>query len=539
MTSSPKSRFKFARRRLLFLSAQKAAVYHWQNGKLGSSYLFDVNEDGRINFERYLRESPNTLMYILVDVFDEEYRRDTVPHVFGHDRNAILERKKARLFRDTPYQFTRVQGREPGGRRDDRIFLSALTNPALIEQWTALLDKYKVPLAGIHSLPLFIESFIDEIPQASDYMLVVSMQSISGLRQTFFQDREFRISRLVQLPRYGTVPYAPYLEEEIEKIRRYLSSLRLVSQDEPLDIYFLLAGSLLDEMKRHYENSSLTHYHFLDINELARNTGLTLSLNTPFSDQYFAHQFLRKRQPNLYATSTNMRYSTLRNIRLSMLAASILLLLSAFVWSGLNFLGGLTLKQRSLAAENKTNFYQTRYNIARGRLPKTPVEPAELKVAVEIADTLEKHKTSPLLMIQTISKALNRFPDVKLETFQWSESTDPNMKVGNSSRNTSSPKTRGVVGYSNVASKDTGYLFYQIALVEGSLQPFDGDFREAIKTINDFADNLKSEESVHDVSIVSLPLDVSSNANLAGNTTVVKREAKFSLRIVLGIADAS
>lgn len=523
---------------MLLLSAQKAAVYHWQNGRLGSSYLFDVNEDGRVNFERYLRESPNMPMYIMVDVFDEEYRRDTIPHVFGPDRTAILERKKARMFRDTPYQYTRVQGREPGGRRDDRIFLSAITNPGLVDQWTALLDKYKVPLAGIHSLPLFIESFINEIPEASDYMLVVSMQSISGLRQTFFQNKEFRISRLVQLPRYGTTPYRPYLEEEIEKIRRYLSSLRLVSTDEPLDIYFLLAGGLLDEMQQHYEDAQTTHYHFLDINQLANNAGLSLSLNTPFSDQYFAHQFLKRRQPNFYATSTNLRYSTLRNIRLSMLAASMLLLLSGIIWSGINFMGGLTLKQSSIAAENKTNFYQTRYNIARGRLPKTPVEPDDLKVAVEIAATLDKHKASPLLMIQTISKGLNHFPDIKLETFQWSESTDPNMKVGNSSRKTAT-RNQGVVGYSNVASKDTGYLYYQIALVDGYLQPFDGDFRNAIKTINDFADNLKGMDSVHDVSIVSLPLDVSSSANLQGNTATVKNEARFSLRIVLGIPDAS
>lgn len=521
---------------MLLLSALKAAVYHWENGKLGSSYLFDVNEEGRINFERYLRESPNTVMYIMVDIFDEEYRRDTIPHVFGPDRTAILERKKARLFRDTPYQYTRVQGRDTTGRRDDRIFLSAITNPGLVEQWTALLDKYKVPLAGIHSLPLFIESFINEIPGASDCMLIVSMQSISGLRQTFFQDQEFRISRLVQLPRYGTVPYAPYLEEEIEKIRRYLSSLRLVSTDQPLDIYFLLAGGLLEEMKGHYEESSSTRYHFLDINDLADRAGLPLNLNTPFSDQYFAHQFLKRRRPNYYATSTNQRYSTLRNIRLSMLAVSILLLLSGIIWSGVNFVGGLTLKQSSLAAENKTTFYQTRYNIARGRLPKTPVEPDDLKVAVEIAGTLDKHKTSPLLMIQTISKGLNHFPGIKLGNFQWTESTDPNIKVGSSNRNTAS---QGVVGYSNVASKDTGYLYYQIAMVDGYLQPFDGNFRNAIKTINDFADNLKNMDSVHDVSIVSLPLDVSSSANLQGNTATVENEATFSLRVVLGIPDAS
>ena len=522
---------------MLFLSAQKAAVYHWQNGKLGSSYLFDVNDEGRINFERYLRESPNFPMYIMVDLFDEEYRQDTIPHVFGPDRTAILERKKGRLFRDTAYQFTRVQGRETSGRRDDRIFLSAITNPALIDQWTALLDKYKVPLAGIHSLPLFTESIINEIPQSADYMLIVSMQSIGGLRQTFFQNGEFRISRLVQLPRYGTVPYAPYLEEEIEKIKRYLSSLRLVSQEEPLNIYFLLAGGLLEEMKGMYKDSSVTRYHFLDINELANKAGLELGLNTPFSDQYFAHQFLKKRQPNYYATSTNMRYSTLRNIRLSMLAASIVLLLTGVGWSGYNFLGGLTLKQSSLAAESKTKFYQTRYSIARGRLPKTPVEPAELQVAVEIANTLDKYKTSPLPMIQTISKGLNHFPNVKLAAFHWIESIDPNTKVGKSKK--TKQTNQGIVGYSNVSSKDTGYLFYQIAAIDGYVEPFDGDFRKAINIIDKFADALKEEDSVHDVSIVSLPLDVSSDATLQGNTSVVKKEAKFSLRIVLGIRDAS
>ena len=536
MTSSPKSRFKFFKRRLLFLSAQKAAVYHWENGNLGSSYLFDVNEEGRNNFERYLRESANTPMYIMVDIFDEEYRRDTVPHVFGPDRKAILERKKGRLFRDTQYQYTKVQGRETSGRRDDRIFLSAITNPALVDQWTALLDKYKVPLAGIHSLPLFTESIVSEIPQPSDYMLVVSMQSIGGLRQTFLQNGEFRISRLVQLPRYGTIPYAPYIEEEIEKIKRYLASLRLVSQDEPLNIYFLLAGSLLQEMKGMYEDSSVTRYHFLDINELAGKAGLTLNLNTPFSDQYFAYHFLKKRQPNFYGTSSNLRYSTLRNIRLGMLAASALLLLSSMGWSGYNFMGGLTLKQSSLAAESKTNFYQTRYNVARGRLPKTPVEPAELQVAVDLAETLNKHKTSPLPMIQAISKGLNHFPNVKLGTFQWLESTDPNTSLGSKKTNKTN---QGIVGYSNVTSTDTGYLFYQIAVVEGYVEPFDGDFRKAINTINEFAETLKKEDSVHDVSIVSLPLDVSSNASLQGNTSVVRKEAKFSLRVVLGIRDAS
>ena len=536
MTSSPTSKFKFAKRRVLFLSAQKAAVYHWQNGRPGSAYLFDVNDEGRINFERYLRETPNTVMYILVDVFDEEYRRDVMPHVLGHDRVAILERKKARLFRDTPYQFTKVQGRDAGGRRDDRILLSAITNPAIIEQWTVLLDKYKVPLAGIHSVPLFTESLLSEIPQKSDYMLVVSMQSISGLRQTFFQNKEFRISRLVQMPRYGTVPYAPFLEEEIEKIRRYLSSLRLVSLEEPLDIYFFLTGSLLEELREYYENSSLIRYHFLDINEMASKAGFTLNLNTPFSDQYFAYQFLKRRQPNYYATPSNLRYARLRRLRLAMLAASMLLVFSGCIWSGLNFMDGLNLKQSSMAAENKANFYQTRYDVARGRLPKTPVEPVDLKVAVEAAATLKNYKATPSEMMQVLSRGLNQFPEIKLDGFEWEASMDPKVSFGNSPAATSD---QAPVSNLNPAAGEKKFRYYQIALVNARLEPFDGDFRKAIATINNFTEVIKAGPEVYNASVVTLPLDISSSANLQGNTQVVQNEANFSLSIIVGIGDES
>src|SRR5262245_8093656 len=129
MISSLRSRFEFSRRRVLFLSAHKAAIYHGRKGDLGSSFLFDANEEGRELFARYLKETPNVPVYVLVDLFEEEFRRDTIPHVFGPDRGAILARKKSRLFRDTPYFHYFLQGREEDGRRDDRVLMSAITNP--------------------------------------------------------------------------------------------------------------------------------------------------------------------------------------------------------------------------------------------------------------------------------------------------------------------------------------------------------------------------------------------------------------------------
>ena len=209
MISSLISTSELNNRRVLFLSTYKAAVYHWHRGAIGSSYMFDVNEEGRQAFERYLRETPRETFHILMDVYEEEYKRETIPHVFGSDRRALLQRKINRLFHDTAYVSTEVKGREERGRRDDRIFLSAITNPELVTPWVKLLDRHKVPLAGINSLPLFTQSLLGFFTASSDQILIVSLQSISGLRQTFFYKNEFRVSRLVQMPRFGTTSYVP------------------------------------------------------------------------------------------------------------------------------------------------------------------------------------------------------------------------------------------------------------------------------------------------------------------------------------------
>ena len=429
MISLPKSRFEFAPRRALFLSAHKAAIYHWNNGDLSSSYLFDANEEGRNYFERYLRETPKSSIYIIIDFYEEEYRQDTIPHVFGSDRNAIAQRKKGRIFRETPYFYYRITGREEEGRRDDRILMTAITSPKLITPWIQLLDKYQVPLAGVYSLPLFTESVLQLIDNKADHALVVSLQSISGLRQTFFHDKQFRISRLVQMPRYGTEPYAPFIKDEVEKIRRYLNSLRLASPDESMEVYFFLTGDLLEEVRSQHNNSGSVKYRFFDINDLLHKSGSLRRITVPFSDQVFIHQLLSRKPKDHYASSTNRRYFTMQRWRLAMLAASAFLLLGGAIWSGFNFMGGLGFKQNSMSSENKSQFYETRYQIARERLPHTPVEPAELKVAVDIENKLKDYKTSPEEMIKLVSGGLNRFPSIMIHDFKWAASMDPNFDI--------------------------------------------------------------------------------------------------------------
>jgi hypothetical protein len=537
MISSLLSSFEFTHRRALLLSAQKAAVYHWVRGELGDSFLFDATDQGRDYFRRYLVETPNWPMYIIVDVFEEEFRLDTIPHVYGSDRAAVLARKKGRLFRDTPYFHYRVLGREEEGRRDDRVMLSAIGNPLIVRPWVECLDEAKVPVAGVYSIPQYSPALLKLLPDPGDNVLLISMESIAGLRQTFLHKNDVRVSRLIQLPRYGTEPYGPRIRDEVEKIRRYLSNLRLPGIQDAIDIYILAAGELLPELRNAYRASGTNRYYILDINDLLAAAGSSRKVSTPFSDQLFVYEILKNRPANVYAQPADRRYFTMRRWRYAMLAASACLLLGGAAWGGFSFLNGLTHKQQSLAAQQKTSFYSARYELARERLPHTPVEPADIKIAVDLAATLGQYKTTPLPALKLIAGALEQRPEVQIESIQWAASTNPLAGTDPNQANRGAAAGRPVTVAAAPLPGTPQYRYYQIAIIDGRIDPFDGDFRAAIDLINQLAETLRQQAGVHEVQVLTLPLDVSSSASLQGTTQTERREAVFSMRLVVGIGN--
>lgn len=539
MTSSLKSRFDRLPRRAILLGSEKLAVYHWLKGRITKSYLFDTDETGQEQFERYLREVPGLPVYILADFAEEEFRQESIPHVFGADRKAVIQRKQNRLFRDSSYCYSKVQGRETEGRRDDRVLLSAITNPRLIKPWLALLEKYRVPVASVSSVPIFFEDLLELLPEPGGNMLVVSLQSISGLRQSFFSNRELKISRNIKMPRFGSTSYAPFINQEIEKIRRYLSSLRFISSEEPLDIYFLSQGEMLSDLQKELVDSDAQKYHLLDLQELADKANTGLELKTPFTDQLLAHQVLSKKPDNHYAKDRDIRYNSMRKMRYGLYAASVLILISSLIYSGLNLLQAVDYKQQSIAAEKKTDFYTQRYEQARAGLPETPVEPKELQVLAKIADDLKKYKTTPLPMLQLISSGLEDYPVIILDGLQWAQSGDPAFEFGDKKpgtvSNQASPPTMISPGLPAPVGQD--HLYYHIAKMNARLADFDGNYRRAIATINSFAETLRQKEGVTDVTVTSLPLNISSDSSLQGTTSKTEKEALFTMKIALGVKE--
>ena len=538
MSSSLTSKFKSSTRRALFIGSDKVAIYHWANNAIGNSYLFDASAEGFEYFGRYLSEVENDPIYLLLDTATEEYKLETIPHVFGADRKALIGRKQARAFRGTPYLYAEVQGREESGRRDDNILISALTSPDVIKPWLKALEANKVPVAGLITVPFLLQEIKNIIPDMQDNALVFSLQSVGGLRQSFFRDKTLKFSRLVKMPRYGTQHYPPILTEELDRIRRYVTNAHFTDEKKPLDIYFFGNRELLDELGKEHTNSAKVRYHLLDLGDLARKLGFDQQEEAPFSDKYFVYHLLKNKCKNCFAENRDLRYFQMSQMNKLLQAASFLLMISGIIWGGMNVLEGLTYRQQKKSDAAKADFYQVRYEVAREKISALPVAPADLSTVVDAKNLLNKYSADPVDMFKLISKGLDGFPEIQISNIQWSVKTDPSYKSGAEDLNNTVVKgVQSVLGLGNISDIETAYIYYQIAIFHADLENFDGDYRKALATIDRFSTQMSQLDSVYEVRVLSLPLDIGPDASLQGSSKKDASNTNFSVRVVLGVKD--
>ena len=532
MISLLRSRFSEVARRAAYLTAERLIVYHWSGGRLAKSFVFATTGNGHAHFERYLQETPKVPTYMLVDIVEEEYRQDTVPHVMGGDRKAALELKRNRLFRGTPYTNALVQGRQSEGRRDDIVLLTGLVNPALIDPWVQLLEKHKAPLAGIYSAPVLGQELLKRLHVKTEHSLLVTLHSSGGIRQSFYTGPHLKLSRLARMPRLGSVPFLGYLLEEVERISRYLASIRVLPGEAPLDVYILAHGRPLEELQRGVKDTELNRFHILDIEAAASQLKMGQDVDTPFSDAVFSHLLLTTKPASHYTVSKQQRYFQLYQARLGIQGVALGTLLAAILFSGMNFLTGVNFRQESELALQKANYYQGRYEAAHAGLPTTPIPLADIKAAIDTVKAINAHRSTPGTMLETVSTALQAYPRLQVKKIDWVASLDANQTVGDAAAATGAAGTAA-----EEPINDPAYPHFQIAVVQGYIDPFDGDFRRALDEVNHFAEALRALPDVKRVKVLKQPLEIDPSASVQGGSeqTKAEKEAEFEIKIVLGV----
>ena len=515
MISLPGSGSELFNARALLLGANRLRLFHWHGGRLSDSGLIEASAEARADFKAYLAARPAEPIYLLADVAEEEFRPETIPQARGADRKALIRRKQARLFGPGARVYAERQGREPGGRRAERLLFMALSGRGVIEPWVELLRAQKVPLQGILSVPTLLQSLIGRLPDIAPHALLLTRQSVSGWRQSFFANGQLKASRLGPPAGPGGPPAA--LLAEIEQFRRYLASLRLIPEGQPLDVYVLADPALQRALARAPGRPPDLRLHVLDLGRLERQRALHPQPGPPCCDRLLLQQLFRTRPANRYASAAERRYARLATARRAIHAGAVLLLLGGLIHSGLNVINGLGYRQAAAEFAGQAGRYRAAEEQAQALLPET-APPGAIRAAVASAARLRQGRATPREALALLGGALERFPDIRPLTIAWAHG--PGMDAPGAAD-------------ADDASTD-GPRYRQSLRLEARIEPFTGDYRAAILRVREFARALRALAPVRAVEIEALPLDLSPEAVLQGSGGGPAGAAPFALKALLG-----
>lgn len=511
-----------AARLLLCVSADQATAARWQGRKLSSIRQFANDENGWIGFASYVRGAKGAPISVLVDTIDEDYRFDMLPRASGGDRSQMVARKLRQLYRSTPYSAASLQERSAGRRGDDRYLFAALTDPEILSPWLNVLQQNRVPVAGLHLLPMTTLALIDRLKLKQPNVLLVAKSS-AGLRQTFYKQSKFRISRLTPL-RDSNVPADQFYADEIGNTRMYLDALTVTHVDDVVTVLILDQDGSLSKLPVAVSRGRPNlKPEILGPAEIEAQLGALASDSRESADAL--HLRLLAISPKLTNLAPRVVGTGFRVYRVKqlMVACAITLALGAVAWSALNVIRANRADEEILALQIQTRQFETMYRDVTTQFPKAPASAGEMRDAVEAAERLRTKQKTPHDMLSVIGRVLEHSPDIALNKIAWRFDTQGIADETDQNRANISP-ANAVPG------------LRQSGILTAEVTNYDGNYRMAVARIQDFVRRLAQNDRVAGVTVLELPVDISSETDLSGNTnvTAANNGATFKIAVLLG-----
>lgn len=546
------------RRQLLYLTNDQLTAYQWEKGSYSSGRSFPNNETGWEDFSLHLAGSQNTPIYLLADLIEEDFQRDSLPHVSGRSRRALVQRRLGQLYRDTPYRQAIQQGREEQGRKDDLMLFSALTNAELLKPWLDAVLQRKAPLTGIYSPALLSAALVKKLGlvhdstraspafpvgparsgsephRASHNLLLVTHQS-SGLRQSFFQGSALKFSRLTPLADHNPDTVADAIVREAANTQQFLASARLLSRGEVLDAVVLAHGEGLQRLRSVCQDTPAIAHRFFDLADAATRLGLKTPDSITLCDPLFLSLLGHVVPASHYAQSEQTRYFSLWQTRLALYILSAGIVAGALLSAGANSLEALQHYQQSRQMAVEASLTQSQHEAIVHSLPHTAASPQNMKAAVNIEQIIARNAPAPTELLGIVSRALDVLPQIRVDQLHWQVSKKD--ETADNAIDSQQPQPVPVIEDQPPGASLVGIPKKpnQILLIEGEVTSLKQDYRTALESVRLFAAELGKSNKQLAAEITRPPLDVKPTVKLTGNAGAEERDTKsrFTLKLTL------
>ena len=128
------------------------------------------------------------------------------------------------------------------------------------------------------------------------------------------------------------------------------------------------------------------------------------------------------------------RRFTMLRARSFLRAASVLLAAGGCLFGGVTLLEGVITGGYGRALALQAALYEDRYRKARATLPPAPAEPDEIARVVSVASALRARRGDPGDLLALVSGALAVFPGVRIESVSWRMSDDAEAEISTDRR---------------------------------------------------------------------------------------------------------
>ena len=520
-------------KRLFYFTGYRMSVLHWRGKDLIGTSSFEPTESGLDKFRSYLLQAENIPGKFLVDVIEEDFRNEIIPHVGSRDRKSVINRLIDRFYRSShEYCYSEIIGREKSGRKDDIVLLGAMTNPPLIKLWITILDECEVPLSGIWTLPLISKKLLKTIKASTGVVLLVSQQVNSNVRQTLFRDGKLVSSRqsIINQDMKDTSGIGALAAPEVTRTIDFFRAQNLFDANDVISIHVLGSKEQIASLHESFKTNERQKITIHKISDIQNKLGLS-GVEEKFSDNLFAWLCLSQGFCASHYGSRqlfNRYYNKLAATTLYV--ASIVVVIAGALLTQSNITDSIEYEKSTLLLNKEEELYKELYSKKFKDFEEVFQNAGLMNSAVELADRIKLNsKTSPLDFLISLSEILSqdKSDELYIDRIEW-------QAVNINEKNNKIQK-----------ANFTGQLPVQHnAIVIGRIDESVNNYRASIDHIQRIIDYLKASPRIESVETLIMPVDLRPDSKFSTESGVeikqsFNRETSgvFSLKITMKAPD--
>lgn len=540
-----------------YLTNDKLISLVIRNNALVSRENFGVGDIQTQDVEEQIAKYASFPTHLVTDLIEEDFRLDTIPHLRGSDQEAVLDRKLGQIYRTSPYRHAIVQGRETEGRRDDGVFLHAVTNPELLKPVLGLLERKRVPLEGIYSSAVLSSRLLKALDLFFPHTMLVTIIPDFGLRQTYFKNGQIKFSRLTPIIYDESRSVGQLIAAETSRTWQYLDSLRYFEEAAALEVLLLLHERDSAMIQEAISSYPMLRYRILNINDVATKLKVSPAPTSSHAEEVFCHLYARSSLENHFATPVETRFAIFRRTRIAIFGATAAVLAVGVVGAAFNFYNLTRITQEIDHRSRREDALRSEYQeaVKSMRAQKSATDTVR-DTSTFFNSQIRPAPAAPGRMLNEIAKVLDNYSLVRIDQILWATNNDPtfmpttpqgfgavNAGLAGTAQVTSDNKSRTTALLSasaagpptsidNLSNPQLTGNKYHIALIDAAIQPFDGDVRSALAEIDRLIKEL-GKNAEFTVRAVKLPVDTGSAASLKviDRSAVTATQAAFTLHI--------